>query len=296
MQQTQTDATPTLHMGSTPVLFAVLLLVDSLHFVFARALHPLVPPTTAAMYVLLIAALQVAVFGVAGRRLHWHTAVAHWRFFLAVGFFVATSTALNYAAVGFIDAGTASMLGKMTTLYSLAFGVFWLHESLTRRQILGAAVAIIGVFVITFQPVDYLRVGSLMVVLSTFLYASHAALVKRHGSDIEFINFFFFRLLFTGGFLLLFAGAQGVLVWPSARAWQLLLLTATVDVTVSRALYYLALRRLPISLFSIILTVSPVIAVLWSLLFFDTFPSPQQLLGGVLVLLGVLLATWRARR
>ena len=295
MQPTQAKPTPQLQ-ASTPVLFAVLLLVDSLHFIFARALLPLVPPTTSAMYVLLIGALQVGIFGVVTRRLQWTLAAVHWRFFLVVGLFVAASTALNYAAVAFIDAGTASMLGKMTTLWSLGFGLLWLHESLSRRQIAGAAVAVVGVFVITFQPVEYLRVGSLMIVVSTFLYAAHAAVVKRYGNEMEFTSFFFFRLLFTGGFLLSFAAVQGVLVWPSLRAWQILLLAATVDVTISRSLYYLALRRLPISLFSIILTLSPVIAVVWSLLLFHTFPAPQQLLGGVMVLLGVLLATWRMRR
>jgi drug/metabolite transporter (DMT)-like permease len=295
MHQADAGAAPAVHAG-TPLLFAVLLFVDSLHFIFARALMPLVPPTTSAMYVLLIASTQVAVFGLATRRLNWRLATAHWRFFLIVGFLVATSTAINYAAVAFIDAGTASMLGKMTTLWSLAFGVFWLHERLTQRQIAGAVVAMIGVLIITFQPGEYLRAGSLMVVVSTFLYAAHAAVVKRYSAEMEFTSFFFFRLLFTGGILMAFAAVQGVLVWPSLRAWQILLLAATVDVTVSRALYYVALRRLPISLFSIILTISPVIAVLWSLLLFDTFPSPQQLLGGGMVLLGVLLATWRARR
>ena len=123
MQPTQAKPTPQLQ-ASTPVLFAVLLLVDSLHFIFARALLPLVPPTTSAMYVLLIGALQVGIFGVVTRRLQWTLAAVHWRFFLVVGLFVAASTALNYAAV-----------------------------------------------------------------------------VKRYGNEMEFTSFFFFRLLFTGGFL-----------------------------------------------------------------------------------------------
>ncbi len=278
---------------SSGTLFALLLLVDSLHFIFARALLPHISPWVSAMYVLAIGTLEVGLFGLVTGRLRFRVAREHLIFFTVVGLLVATSTAINYAAVGFIDAGTASMLGKMTTVYSIGFGLFWLHDRLTRRQIAGAIVAVIGVFVITFQPVEYLRVGSLMIVFSTFLYALHAAIVKRYGGDMDFLNFFFFRLLFTTGFLFAIAVGQNALAWPTGPTWALLILGGTVDVVISRSLYYLALRRLPISLFAVILTLSPVIAIGWALLLFDTFPSPQQLLGGLLVLLGVLLATFR---
>lgn len=275
-------------------LFAMLLLVDSLHFIFARALLPHISPWVSAMYVLAIGTLEVGIFGLITGRLRIRVAVQHLLFFTVVGLLVAASTAINYAAVGFIDAGTASMLGKMTTVYSIGFGVFWLHDKLTPRQVIGAIIAVIGVFVITFQPAEYLRVGSLMIVISTFLYALHAAIVKRYGGDIDFLNFFFFRLLFTTGFLFLIAVGRNALAWPAEPAtWALLTLAATVDVVISRSLYYLALRRLPISLFAVILTLSPVIAIGWALLLFDTFPSPQQLIGGALVLAGVLLATLR---
>jgi drug/metabolite transporter (DMT)-like permease len=65
----------------------------------------------------------------------------------------------------------------------------------------------------------------------------------------------------------------------------------TVDVTISRALYYLALRRLNMSVHSIVLAFSPAVAVLWSLLLFDAMPTAQQLVGGGAVILGVLMVT-----
>jgi drug/metabolite transporter (DMT)-like permease len=108
------------------------------------------------------------------------------------------------------------------------------------------------------------------------------------------VDFFFFRLLCTTGFLFMFSLGRRALVWPSGPAWLLLTLTATVDVVISRALYYAALRRSSLSMFNIVLTMSPVITVLWSLLLFDTMPSLQQILGGGAVLLGVLIVNWRA--
>ena len=69
----------------------------------------------------------------------------------------------------------------------------------------------------------------------------------------------------------------------------MLLLAGTINVVISRALFYLALQRLNLSLHSIILTLSPVVAVGWTLVLFDTWPTVQQLIGGAVVILGVIL-------
>ncbi len=273
------------------VLIFPLLLIDSLHFVFARLLLPHISPGVSAMYVLAIATIQVGLFAMVRGRLKLGVLKRQIWFLLAIGFLVAASTNINFEAVAFIDPGTASLLAEMYILFGVGFGLIWLRDKLTPVQIGGALVAVAGVFIITFQSGDYMRLGSLMVLSSAFMYALHAAIAKRYTGDIEFLDFFFFRLLCTTGFLLLFALGRRALAWPSTTAWLLLALVATVDVVVSRTLYYVALRRLKMSIHSIVLTLSPVAAICWSLLLFDTFPTPQQLLGGGGVILGVLLVT-----
>jgi len=273
------------------VLILPLLLMDSLHFVFARLLLPHISPGVSAMYVLAIATIEVGLFAMVRGRLRFKVQKRHLWFLLAIGFLVAASTNINFEAVAFIDPGTASLLAETYILFGVGFGLIWLRDRLTRAQIGGALVAVAGVFIITFQSGDYMRLGSMMVLSSAFMYSAHAAIAKRYAGDIEFLDFFFFRLLCTTGFLLLFALGRRALAWPSATAWLLLALVATVDVVVSRTLYYVSLRRLNMSIHSIVLTLSPVAAICWSLLLFDTFPTPQQLLGGAAVILGVLLVT-----
>jgi drug/metabolite transporter (DMT)-like permease len=243
------------------------------------------------MYVLAIGTIEVGVFVLIRGGLHFKVLKRHLWLFLVIGFLVATSTNINYEAVAFIDPGTASLLAETYILFGVVFGVFWLRDKLYPTQIAGALVALAGVFFFTFQHGDYMRTGSLLILSSAFMYAVHAAIAKRYGGSVEFLDFFFFRLLFTSGFLLVFALGRRALVWPSPTTWLLLALVATVDVVVSRTLYYVALRRLNMSIHSIVLTLSPVAAICWSLLLFDTFPTPQQLLGGAAVILGVLLVT-----
>jgi O-acetylserine/cysteine efflux transporter len=275
------------------LVFSVLLLADSMHFIFARLLLPRIPPTASAMYVLGIATVQVGLYALITRQLSWRAFRPHAWFYLSIGFLIAASTMLSYESISYIDPGTASLLGKTSTIFSLLFGILWLHDRLTPRQIAGAGMALFGTFVIVFQPGDYLRFGSLLVIISSFMYALHTAIVKRSGGSIAFVEFFFFRLLSTTGFLFIFSGVRGVLVWPDWLTWLLMLVTASIDVVLSRALYYQTLRTMPMSIHAIILTLSPVVSVTLTLLIFGVAPTAQQLIGGVAVLAGVLLVTLR---
>lgn len=274
-------------------LIVSLVVVDSLHFVFARALISYLHPAVSAMYLMAVGCLVVGAFALARGQLSLHVLQRHLWFFLTIGFLVGASTVLTFAAMDFIDPGTGSMLAKLSVLLSIGLGVLWLGERLNRRQAAGAVLSMVGVAVITFQPGEYLRLGSLMVIAGTVMYALHTAIVKRYGGGIEFLDFFFMRLLATTAFLVAFVAispqAQETL-WPNGRVWLLLIAAGIIDVAISRGLYYVALRRLPMSIHAIILTLSPAATILWSLLLFDSYPQPAQLLGGILVLTGVMVA------
>lgn len=274
-----------------PLVIAILLVVDSLHFVFARLLLPFLPGGTSAFFVLAVATVEVGLFLAIRRQIRFEAFWNNIPFFLIIGLLVAASTTFNYVAVGYIDPGTASLLAQTSILFALGFSIVWLKERLTRQEIIGALIALIGVFVISFQPGDYLRLGSILVLSSAFMYALHAAIVKRHGGAIDFGNFFFFRVASVTCFLLLFVTARGQFTWPAPEAWAILLLAGTVDVVISRVLYYVALRRLKMSFHTIILTLSPVITILWSILLFSEKPSLQGFIGGLAVILGVIIVT-----
>jgi O-acetylserine/cysteine efflux transporter len=271
------------------VLIPTLLVVDSLHYVFARLLLPHVPPEVSGSYIMAISALEVAAF--TRGRLRLDLLRRHLPFFLAIGILVGASTYLGMVAVRYIDPGTAALLSRVSVVFGVGLGVAWLGERLARVEAIGAGLAVVGVVVVAFRPGNYLRLGSLLTLGGTLCYALHAALVKRYGGQMPFAHFFFYRLVATAAFLALIPLAHGGFVAPGPIGWLLLALTATVDTVVSRGLYYLALRRLDMTLHTILLTLSPVITMLWSFALFGSVPSAREALGGIAVLAGVLLVT-----
>ena len=276
---------------SKPVLIVFLVIIDSVHFVFARLLLPHISPYVSVLYIMVVASLQVGIYGFFCRRIHFRILLNNLWFFLSIGALIGISMIINYEAVAFIDPGTASLLAKTSILMSVGLGIFWLREKLSKLQGSGAILALTGVLVIAFQPGDYIRLGSLLILISSFMYALHTAIVKRYGEDMDFVEFFFFRILATAIVLFFIAIGRRALSWPGVTAWGLIIMTATIDVVISRALYYLVLRQMQVSVLSIVLTLSPVAAVLWAFILFDTVPTIQQLIGGVGVILGVFIVT-----
>ena len=84
-------------------------------------------------------------------------------------------------------------------------------------------------------------------------------------------------------------GSGNAGVPPTTRDLLVLLLTGTLDVVISRTIYYWALRQMRLGIHTIVLTAAPVLTVLWSVLFFGESPTRQGLIGGTVVMLGIII-------
>lgn len=271
-------------------LIAAMLVVDSTFFIFARLLQQYMPPTQSSFYMMTLGSLFVVLYAAWKKRLRFSFLKENLGFFMLIGFLIAVATNLNYEAMAFIDSGTASILSQSTIIFGLVWGLVWLREKLTRAEIIGAVIAVAGVMVITFQKGDYFRLGSLLVLVSSLCYSFHSAVVKKHAGRFDFLEFYAFRLICNCFFLFLWTLLDPApLTLPPARVWPLLIFAAGVEVCLSRPLYYLVLRRYPISILSILLTISPILTVLWAFLLFDTVPTWLQMLGGAGVISGVMV-------
>ncbi len=275
--------------ASDILLIALLLTTDSLYFIFGRLLRAHLAPDVSSFYLQALGVVEVGLFALVRGGLDFGVLKRHLWLFVAIGVLVGTGATIMYEVITFVEPATVSMLSKTSLLFGVLLGVLWLSERFTRYQAIGAIVALMGVFLITFRPTSSrMGGGSLLVIGGAFLIALHAALVKRYGQGIPMLDFLFFRLCGTSLFLLLLTTLRGSLVWPGS-AFGLLLLASIIVIPVGRAVYYITLKRLTLSLHSVILAMSPVTTVLWSLILLGTSPSLQELLGGTIVIVGVLI-------
>lgn len=283
---------------NTGAILFILLIIDSMHLIFAALLRPYFPAVTGGFLVLGFATLEVWLFLAWRREVRWQVLRDNLWFFLTVGGLVGGATWLSYMSVRFVDPGTAALLSRSSTIFTIGLGLIWLKDRLNLWEWTGTALALVGVVIISFQPgEDYLRIGSVIVLGSSFLYALHVAVVKRFGNDLDFKNFFLFRVMATTFALFLMVWQQDAFVGPAEPiGWFFAALAGTVDVVISRVLYYWSLRKLTVSYHAIVLMMSPVVTIVWAFLIFSEYPTVRALIGGALVLSGLIVVNLKRGR
>lgn len=281
-------------VGEAWWLAAVLMLItDSLHFIFARLLLSRLSPLLGSTYMIYSGMALVALYWIIWRRSGLGFLLEHWFFYLVTGALIAGSVVFSFMAVELIGPGLSSLLMKTGYLFSLALGFFWLRERVSRLQALGSLISIGGIFLIALQPFATTGVGMLLAIVSAAFYSAHGAVVKRFGQSINFEQFFVGRMVGTTIFMLIFSSLRAEYVLPSWDTALLLLIAGAVNVVLGRVLYYQVLRRVSLSVHTILLTMSPVLTIVWAVLFFGAFLSGQEVLGGALVLAGLILVGLR---
>ena len=278
--------------GEGAALVGALVLTDSLHYIFARWLTATFVPILSVALMMTIAAIEVGLFGLLSKNLRLRIGRRQIGILFVIACLIAFSSYASFLSVSYIDPGTAALLGKSGIVFSLGLSLLWLKERLGRGQVLGALLAIAGTFTIVAHPAEFVRLGSILVLLTALSYSFHAAITKRYLGDLNFLDFFFYRLLFTSTILLSFTFVSGAFRWPTAIEWLMLLLVATLNVSLGRGVYYLTLRRINMSIHATLLTLSPVVTIGWALLMFDVLPGWREILGGAAILGGVVLVVW----
>lgn len=177
--------------------------------------------------------------------------------------------------------------------FAAMMGFLFLDEQFPRRMLFGLGLAIIGVLIFQgekLQVLDFDFNGALIAALSALLFALAITLVKQLlKKSITPEELLFSRFLITTILLGLVLWATGSL-GATDNLWQLGMLSL-LGYTIPFLMSFYALRKVPINLFGIFVTIIPIISLLLSLALLPGFSvTIWQLLGGVIVLVGLWLS------
>jgi drug/metabolite transporter (DMT)-like permease len=175
------------------------------------------------------------------------------------------------------------------------------HEPLTSLRLSALALASLGLVLVVVAPMlgqdhaDIGIVGLLLGLLAAVAQAVHALIAGRgyaslpapHAATI-------LALIQAVGFMgvAVLGGAAALLAEPfeTDGAWPWIILAATVGLAIPTAAILAGYRRLGPTRASIMMLLEPVVAVFLAALLLAEQPAPLQLLGGLFVLAGSLLA------
>jgi drug/metabolite transporter (DMT)-like permease len=204
---------------------------------------------------------------------------------------------LNYGEQT-VSSGAAALLISAGPVFVALLSMFFLGERLTWEGWLGIAIAFAGVALISVSGSGGLHftAGALFVLLSALATAAYFILSKRllrHYSPIEFTCYAIWAgtipmLVFAPSFMRQFATAA-----PSAT-WAVVYL-GIFPAAVAYVLSNYALSRMPASLMTTFLYLSPVLAALIAWVWLGEIPALLTVIGGVISIGGVILVQARGQ-
>jgi drug/metabolite transporter (DMT)-like permease len=213
--------------------------------------------------------------------------------------------ALAFLGLRLTPASDSALIVPTTIPVATALFATFIHEQLTSQKALGFAVASVGAVIVISggqqigAEISTTRLlGDLLELASAVGWAACltiSALVLRTESVLGFVTMSSLlgtAMLFPLGFLE--HGYRDVPTW-SGQSWLAAAILGVVSTFVAFLIFFWAVRRFGASRGALISYFAPVAASLIAFIVLAERPSPLQLLGAVVILAGVRLATRKAR-
>lgn len=213
------------------------------------------------------------------------------------GAFFAVDLVLWHYAIEEVGAGLATVLGNMQVVIVglLAWALF--RERLSRNSLLAIPVAMLGIVLISgvFENGAYgdnPALGAVYGVLTGLAYSGFLLALRRSSDPRRVAGPLFEATLASMIFVVPIGLVLGNLDFtPPLEATLWLIVLALTSQVVGWLLISISLARLPTALTSVLLTLQPLLAVLFAAWLVDERPSPLQLVGAAAILAGLIIAS-----
>jgi len=198
-----------------------------------------------------------------------------------------------YLALAWTDSTSAiAMLGQLEVPIAVLLGVIILGERANKIRLTGTGVAFAGAMVIGFDPaaLDHLDAAA-MITLSATFYAIAMILIRKLDNVSPLVINAWMALISALPLLFLsylfevdqWEAAFGANIW----GWGTLAYSAFVGSLVGHGGMYYLLRHYPVGTIAPFTLLTPLFAVVGSILFLDDALTLALGLGGLLILIGV---------
>lgn len=224
------------------------------------------------------------------------------------GFCLALHFATWISSLFYTSVAQSLVIVDSSPLFVVMGGYLFLKESINRYQTTGVAVSVVGGVVIAVAGLEPSALGSnpLLGNVLAFVGAITVAgylLVGRFVRQINQMGVFVYTA-WVYGFSTFFLFIIAFLIDP-AGMWQSLTLTlpteayvlfgllALLSTMLGHTLYNFSLQEVKAAIVSIVTLGEPIVSSVLAVFILEEFPTTLTIVGGLLVLLGVMIAVWK---
>jgi drug/metabolite transporter (DMT)-like permease len=299
--------------ASPELVMSLSVLAVSTGAIFIRLAQEEAPSLVIAAYRLGLASLFLAPFALSRSRGEIQRLTRQqWLLALLSGVFLALHFASWITSLEYTTVTSSVVLVSMSPLIVALLSTFLLHEPLSAMTWVGLPLALLGSFIVAFS--DQLSIGAggvavapltqsfqqsallgnVLAFLGAVFVAGYLILGRKLRASLSILTYAFIVFGSAAVILLIMALTAGEsLVGYSGTTYLWFLCLGLIPQIFGHASFNWALRYLPASFVSIALLGEPVGASLLAYVLLKETPSLLEVGGGVLILLGIYLASRR---
>lgn len=210
------------------------------------------------------------------------------------GLYLAADIMAWHYSIQMTTVANSTLLANVAPVFVVLGGWLLFRTRVTGTYLIGLAAAMTGVFILSRASLSLSQdhfLGDLLGVLTAVFYAAYQMSVERLRRRFSTMTIMKFAIPVSALFMVPAALASGEELFPVTLAgWAFLITLAAGPQVFGQGLIAWALAHLPVAFASVSLLVQPVTAAAVAWLLFDEVIGPQQAIGGVIVLAGIVLA------
>jgi drug/metabolite transporter (DMT)-like permease len=220
-------------------------------------------------------------------------------YYLLAGIFLALHFATWVASLKYTSVASSVVLVTTNPLFVALFSWWFLREGISRRAMIGILIAVAGGILIAQADVGLGRAtlkGDALALLGAIMMAGYL-LIGRVIRQVTPLTQYVFRVYAAaaGVLVLLCLFAEPNWIHYSGRTFLFFALSALVPQSIGHTSLNWALRHFPATIVAVCTLLEPVGASLLALMLFREILTPEKMLGGVIILVGIFLSIRGAR-
>ena len=272
------------------------------NFVIGRAVAGNIPPITLAFLRWIVAFIVFFPIAFSRTKKEWHMLKKHFGIVLILAFTgVAAFNTLVYIGLHYTTSINASLMNSTTPIMIYILSFLLLKERLSKFQIVGTLLSLIGVlFIISGGSIESFitfsfNKGDLIVLVAVFCWSVYSLLIKKYAGKLPGYSTFLVTIAIGAIMLLPFTiyevvTSEQAIVWNASTIGAILYVGIIASI-VAFLSWNTGVVALGANRAGIYLNFIPVFAALFAVIFLDEQLLIAQVLGGITVVAGVIIST-----
>ncbi len=200
---------------------------------------------------------------------------------------------LTYTGLNIIDASSAVLLILLEVPFGILIAFFLLKEIPTIKNIIGLAIAFVGVFILTGAPnLEGKFIGVLLTLSGAFTWSLGAVMAKPLSKKIGAFALMTWLCVFSGPILILVSAIINgnpvqYILSANFYSWLTVIYLGVFMQPAAYGAWYYVLKKYPVNKVMPVLLLLPVAGLTTAIFLLGEDPPKQVFLGGTIIIFGV---------